>query len=203
MKKRLVAVMLLVSMLFVLSACGKENKLTVEDNVIHLKIDEAYTIKVKQTNKQKIEWNSDDERIAIVSPEGTVTGVGDGITTIEIKTEDSTEYVGVFVKSDEGYFDNEGNYIPTFTQDSDIEKIVVGIKNGSKEDATVKVGETYQLKAYTTPSESSDTIVWKSDDSTIVRVDDEGKVQIINKGTTTVTAYAPNGVNGKMILRCK
>ena len=203
MKKRLVAVMLLVSMLFVLSACGKENKLTVEDNVIHLKIDEAYTIKVKQTNKQKIEWNSDDERIAIVSPEGTVTGVGDGITTIEIKTEDSTEYVGVIVKSDEGYFDNEGNYIPTFTQDSDIEKIVVGIKNGSKEDATVKVGETYQLKAYTTPSESSDTIVWKSDDSTIVRVDDEGKVQIINKGTTTVTAYAPNGVNGKMILRCK
>ena len=195
--------MLLVSMLFVLSACGKENKLTVEDNVIHLKIDEAYTIKVKQTNKQKIEWNSDDERIAIVSPEGTVTGVGDGITTIEIKTEDSTEYVGVIVKSDEGYFDNEGNYIPTFTQDSDIEKIVVGIKNGGKEDATVKVGETYQLKAYTTPSESSDTIVWKSDDSTIVRVDDEGKVQIINKGTTTVTAYAPNGVNGKMILRCK
>ena len=42
-----------------------------------------------------------------------------------------------------------------------------------------------------------------SADSSIARVDAEGKVQIIQKGVTTVTAYAPNGVSGKIILRCK
>ena len=74
---------------------------------------------------------------------------------------------------------------------------------GGKDDISVQVGESFQLRAYTVPSDSKDTIVWQSDDSTVARVDEKGKLQAIGKGKTTITAYAPNGVNGKLIVRCK
>lgn len=168
-----------------------------------MKKDESCTIKVEQTKEETLEWVSDNEAVAIVSPEGTVTAVSGGIATITARGAESYVHVGVIVEGDGNYVDKNGNVIQVFDGESDITEIVVGVKGGGKEDVSVKVGETHQLRAYTDPSDSADPIVWKTDDSSIARVDENGKLQAINKGKTVITAYAPNGVKGEMIVRCK
>ena len=203
MKKRLISLVIIAVMAFVLCSCSKENTLSVEEDIIRMKIDDSYTLKVGQTKEEQLTWSTADSDVATVSPEGTVIATGNGITTVTAEAEGKYVHIGVIVGGNEGYYTNSGEFIPVFDGNSNITEIVVGVKGGSKEDVTVKVGDVHQLKAYVTPSDSTDTIVWQSADSSIARVDAEGKVQIIQKGITTITAYAPNGVNGKMILRCK
>ena len=203
MKKRIISLCLLLVVAAMLCSCGKENTLTVKEDVVRMKIDESYTIKVEQEKDETLTWSSADSTIAIVSPEGTVSAVGNGITTVTARGEDAYIHVGIVVGGNNDYVDENGNVVQVFDGVSDITEIAVGVKGGGKNDVTVKVGDTLELRAYTVPSDSKDTIVWQSDDSSIARIDEKGKVQIISKGVTTITAYAPNGVNGKLILRCK
>lgn len=202
MKKRMVSLCLLLASVM-LCSCGKENILTVKEDVVRMKIDESYTIKVEQEKEETLTWSSADSSIAIVSPEGTVSAVGNGITTVTARGEDAYIHVGIVVGGNNDYVDENGNVVQVFDGVSDITELAVGVRGGGKNDVTVKVGDTIELRAYTVPSDSKDTIVWQSDDSSIARVDEKGKVHIISKGVTTITAYAPNGVNGKLILRCK
>lgn len=203
MKKRMISLCLILVAAAMLCSCGKENILTVKEDVVRMKIDESYTIKVEQEKEETLTWLSADNSIAIVSPEGTVSAVGNGITTVTACGEDAYIHVGIVVGGNNDYVDENGNVVQVFDGVSDITEITVGVKGGGKNDVTVKVGDTLQLRAYTVPSDSKDAIVWQSDDSSIARIDEKGKVQIISKGIATVTAYAPNGVNGKLILRCK
>ena len=203
MRKRMLLSAIVIIIAFALCSCGGENTLSVKEDILKMKKDESCTIKVEQTKEETLEWVSDNEAVAIVSPEGTVTAVSGGIATITARGAESYVHVGVIVEGDGNYVDKNGNVIQVFDGESDITEIVVGVKGGGKEDVSVKVGETHQLRAYTDPSDSADPIVWKTDDSSIARVDENGKLQAINKGKTVITAYAPNGVKGEMIVRCK
>jgi len=202
-KKRLFIAGIAFSAAIILSSCGGENILTVKEKNIRMNIDESYTVKVQQKREETLKWTSGDESVAIVSPEGTVSAVGNGITTVTARGEDSHVHVGVIVGGNNDYTDKNGNVVRVFDGESDITEITVGVKGGGKNDISVKAGETFQLRAYTVPSDSKDTIVWQSDDSSVARVDEKGKLQAVGKGKTTITAYAPNGVNGKLIVRCK
>lgn len=203
MKKRFISAASALAAAVLLCSCGGENILTVKEKNVRMKIDESYTVKVQQKKEETLLWTSADESVAIVSPEGTVSAVGNGITTVTARGEKAFVHVGVIVGGNNDYTDKNGNVVRVFDGVSDITEISVGVRGGGKEDISVKVGESFQLRAYTVPSDSKDTIVWQSDDSTIARVDEKGKLQAVGKGKTTITAYAPNGVNGKLIVRCK
>ena len=203
MKKKLISLVLLLVAVIMLCSCSEENKLSVKEDIVRMKIDEKYTIKVSQTNEKQLTWYSLDPAVATVSPEGTVTAVGNGITTVTARTDKEHVQIGIIVGGNDGYVDNDGTYVQVFDGVSDITEITVGVKGGGKDDVTVKVGDKLQLRAYITPSDSQDPIVWKSDNNNIARVKDDGSLEIISKGIATITAYAPNGVNGKLIVRCK
>ena len=203
MKRIFISVTSVLAAAAILCSCGGENILTVKEKNIRMNIDESYTVKVQQKREETLKWTSGDESVAIVSPEGTVSAVGNGITTVTARGEDCHVHVGVIVGGNNDYTDKNGNVVRVFDGESDITEITVGVKGGGKDDISVKVGETFQLRAYTVPSDSKDIIVWQSDDSTVARVDEKGKLQTVSKGKTTITAYAPNGVNGKLIVRCK
>jgi len=203
MKKRIVSMAALAVATMLLCSCGGENVITVKEKNIRMKIDESYTIKAEQKKEETLSWTSADESVVVVSPEGTVSAVGNGITTVTARGEKAFVHIGVIVGGNNDYTDKNGNVVRVFDGVSDITEIVVGVRGGGKEDVSVKVGETFQLRAYTTPSDSKDEIVWQSDDKSVARVDDKGVLQAVGKGNTTITAYAPNGVNGKMIVRCK
>ncbi len=203
MKKRMLLSLLGVILAFTFSGCGAENTLSVKEDILKMKKDESCTIKVEQTKEEPLEWVSDNEAVAIVGPDGTVTAVNSGIATITARGEESYVHVGVIVEGDGNYVDKHGNVIQVFDGESDITEIIVGVKGGGKEDVSVKVGETHQLRAYTDPSDSTDPIVWQTSDGAVARVDENGKLQAISKGKAVITAYAPNGVKGEMIVRCK
>lgn len=203
MKKRVLSITFVAVITMLLCSCGGENVITVKEKNIRMKIDESYTIKAEQKKEETLSWTSADESVVVVSPEGTVSAVGNGITTVTARGEKAFVHIGVIVGGNNDYTDKNGNVVRVFDGVSDITEIVVGVRGGGKEDVSVKVGETFQLRAYTTPSDSKDEIVWQSDDKSVARVDEKGVLQAVGKGNTTITAYAPNGVNGKMIVRCK
>lgn len=203
MRKRILSLMSLVVLMTVLCSCGGENVITVKEKTIRMKKDESYTIKVKQTKEEKLSWSSEDESVAVVSPEGTVSAVGNGITVVTVRGEKAYVHVGVIVGGNEDYTDKDGNVVRVYDTPSDITEILVGVRNGGKSDITAKVGETHQLVAYTTPSNSKDPIDWTSADKKVARVDEKGVLQVVGKGTTTISAIAPNGIKGELIVRCK
>lgn len=203
MKKRLLFVAALTVLVTMLCSCGGDNTLSVKETHIRMKKDESYTIKVTQTKEEELTWSSNDESIAVVSPDGTVSAVGSGITTVTARGEKAYIHVGVIVEGNGDYIDKNGNLVRVRNKPSDITEIVVGVKNGGKNDITIKVGETHQLVAYKTPSDSKDPIEWEVDKKDVVRVDKDGKIQVIGKGTAIVSAYAPNNVKGEIIVRCK
>lgn len=200
MKKLLFAVL---SAVLLLSACGGDKAITVKEKNLRMNIDEKYTVKIVDGSEKDVVWSSNDESIAVVSPDGTVTAIGNGITTVTAKAADSYVHVGVIVGGNNDYTDAFGNVVEVFDGVSDITEIAVGVKNGGKGDVSVKKGETFQLVAYITPSDSKDKIVWRVEDSTVARVDEKGVLQTVGAGKTKVTAYAPNGVSGDLILRVK
>ena len=198
--------MLTVTMAF--CACGEKKGVSLKEktDVLSMKVDEKYTIKLDYEGKEPVQWTSNDEAVAVVSPDGTVSAVGNGITTVTALAEDSYVHVGVIVGGNGDYTDEFGNVVEVFDGHSDITEIVVGVKNGSKSDVTInaaKDGDTFTLRAYTQPSDSADKIVWRSADTSVARVDENGVMKITGKGMTTITAYAPNGVKGEMIVRVK
>lgn len=200
MKKLLFAVL---SAVLLLSACGGDKAITVKEKNLRMNIDEKYTVKIVDGSEKDVVWSSNDESIAVVSPDGTVTAIGNGITTVTAKAADSYVHVGVIVGGNNDYTDAFGNVVEVFDGVSDITEIAVGVKNGGKGDVSVKKGETFQLVAYITPSDSKDKIVWRVEDSTVARVDEKGVLQTVGAGKTKVTAYAPNAVSGDLILRVK
>ena len=60
---------------------------------------------------------------------------------------------------------------------------------------TIKVGETLQLMAQTTPIEASvypDSFAWSSNDESILKVDQNGMVTAVGAGTATITLTSSN-----------
>ena len=203
MKRKVFLHTLVIGAVLILSACGSKTAISVKEKNIRMNIDEKYTVKLTSGDEENVVWTSNDEGIALVSPEGTITATGNGITTVTAKAEDSYVHVGVIVGGNNDYTDEFGNVVEVFDGESDITEISVGVKNGGKGDVSVKSGESFQLRAYVTPSDSKDKIVWRAADSSVARVDEKGVLQTVGAGKTTVTAYAPNGVKGELIVRVK
>ncbi len=201
MKRKLIALGLVLVMCISLCACGsKSARLEAAEDCIKLGVGKKYTIELKQGEVDGIIWESDDEAIATVSPDGTVTAVSGGSTVITGRTEEKYVHVGVIVEGGGTYVDENGNVREVY-RESDITEIVVGVKGGSKNDVTIKRNDEFQLVAYTTPSDSEDEIVWESDKPSVVTVDENGKITARGRGTANITATAPNHVKGILIVR--
>ena len=204
MKKTIKTISLVLMLALAFSACsGKKKAISVKEDSISMNKDDNYTIKLENPSGEDVVWKSMDEKVAIVSPDGTVTAVDGGVTVITARAESSFANVGVIVDGGGEYVDKNGNTIPVFDGESDITAIVVGARGGGKNEITIRPGDKHQLVAYTTPSDSKDEILWRTNDSGVVRVNEKGEIEAISQGKTVIDAYAPNGVNGKLIVRVK
>ena len=204
MKKTIKTISLVLMLVLALSGCSEKKKaISIKEDSISMNKDDNYTIKLENQTGEDVVWKSMDEKVAIVSPDGTVTAVSGGVTVITARAESSFANVGVVVDGGGEYVDKNGNTIPVFDGESDITAIVVGARGGGKNEITIRPGDKHQLIAYTTPSDSKDKILWRTNDSGVVRVNEKGEIEAISQGKTVIDAYAPNGVNGKLIVRVK
>lgn len=206
MKKHFSIIAVILSAAVLCSACGKSDKNTVsikEQEPVRLNVDDKYTVEVKHKKGEEVQWSSNDEKIAVINSEGTITAKGNGITTVTAKTETGYDHLGVIVGGDDVYTDENGNVVQKFDQESDITEISVAVKAGGSGDISIKTGDKFTLEAKTTPADSTDKIVWQSEDPKIVKVSETGEIEACAAGKTMVRAYAPNGVCGELIVRVR
>lgn len=133
---------------------GKSEKLTV-------------TVIPEEAEESKlVTWKSSDERVATVSSDGTVTGVGRGTAVIT-----GTLSNGMAVTS--------------------TVKVVVpatGIEVSEK--LTVNKGESKKIAAKIIPGDSDDSLSFESLDESTATVDSEGNVTGVKKGTASIKVSA-------------
>lgn len=119
----------------------------------------------------KITWKSSNTKVAKVNSKGKVTAVGAGQATISASTKDGASDT-CLIKVPKA--------VPT--------KITL-----SPSSRKIEKDSSYKLKVKRTPSNASLYLSWKSSDSSIASVDQEGNVTAHKAGTVTITATAFNG----------
>ena len=153
------------------------DELTLNRKSLDLEVDDTYTLKATIGGKTaSVSWESDDEEVATVSSSGKVTAVGGGIAYITAETRDG-ESVECEVNVEEASGGGD----------------VTGVKL-NKEEIEIGVGQTYQLSATVRPSNASNkNLKWESDDKDTAKVDSNGKVTGVSKGTAYITVTTKDG----------
>jgi len=120
-----------------------------------------------------VSWTSSDSNIATVS-DGKITGLKAGTAKITVTTTDGSK---------------------TATCDVTVSAKTVASTAIvlSPTSQTLAVTKTQQLTATLTPTDSTDTITWKSSDAAVATVSDKGLVTAVKAGTATITATTTSG----------
>ncbi|MDD5936190.1 MAG: sugar-binding protein, partial [Clostridiales bacterium] len=184
--KRLTSAVAVISMMFVnLTGSGisvnaaavSEQPVFEETECRRILVDESYDFDIKNAPSQATyQWKSSNETVAKVDKDGVVTAVAAGYATITCKItsgDDSTVLKAkVCVK-----------------EESEKPAIKMWINNKIKGMAE---GETYNLNCSFRPSKVSEFVNWTSSDTTIAKVNGNGVVTALSKGTVTITATTLN-----------
>ena len=126
------------------------------------------TITPTTASDKTISWESGDESKVTVDG-GVVTAVGNGTTTVTGTVDGKSDSITVHV-------------ITSATG--------VTITEGSTYE--IEKNHTAQLHAVVTPGDSTDNVVWSSDDETVLSVDSSGEINAHKAGTATIKARAGN-----------
>lgn len=162
--KKIFSLALALVMCLSLCACGAE-KQTVEINY-----GEEHTIELKK-QQEGIVWETENPDIVTVQ-NGTVTGIAPGNAIVTAAKDGKTiAEISVSVKI------------------IDISAILLSQKN-----VEIELEESMQLQYVLMPDNASDYgLSWKSANTEIADVDDNGNIRAVAPGTTTIVCATPNG----------
>ena len=147
------------------------NTLTIiQGNTASLKAD----IKPSNATYNEANFSSDDESIAVVDEDGTITAIEPGTTWIWAKAKD-----------------NSGKYARCYV--TVIEPIpATGITISDKQIVLI-AGESKKMVYTVKPYNTTDELTWSSGEETIATVNGSGEITAHRTGTTTVTAMTSSG----------
>ncbi|MDR3596190.1 Ig-like domain-containing protein [Clostridium sp.] len=139
------------------------------------------TVSPSNASNTAVKWKSSNEKVATVNSNGKITAVKNGTAIITCTAKDgSNKKVTCKV---------------TVTSTSTVK--VTGITLNQTSLSIVK-GNTATLTATVSPSNASNTTVrWKSSDEKVAKVNSNGKITALKKGTATITCIARDGSNKK------
>ena len=149
---------------------------------------ETYVVRVSG-GSGTYKWVSEDEGIASVDANGKITAVSGGTVNVLVTDGSKKGVVIVRVKAT--------GSLPAAPV-TNTETAPSGSHKLNREDITLKVGETFQLKAEGVMSSP----VWNSSKSSVVTVNGSGVVKGVAPGTSTVTV-SWNGGSLSCIVRVK
>ena len=131
------------------------------------------------TNKH-VNWSSEDEKVAVVDANGVVAAIGNGTTNIVASTVN-----GITAKC-------------AVTVTTPATAIAIGNKS-----LTIGKKETFSLIPQLTPETSTDATHYVSSDEKIVRVNDDGTLTGVAKGSAEITATTDSGVTTTVTVTVK
>lgn len=125
------------------------------------------------SNKKVTYTISGKKGIATVNSKGVIKAKKVGTTYVTIKSKDGKKSVKIKV------------VVP--------KKVVASVKLSAK-NKTIKVGESFTLKATVNPTNATNkNVTWKSSNTKVATVNSEGKVKGIKKGTAKITVTTLDG----------
>jgi len=153
------------------------DKITLSQKSMNIPVGESkiLTADISPSNatNQEVIWTSSDTSVATVDASGNITGVSLGTATITVTAKDKS---GVSASCKVSVY-------------RAVDKITL-----NKSELKIKVNETYDLTATVSPSNATDpSYTWKSSDTSVAKVDENGKVTALKGGTATITATANDG----------
>ncbi len=149
--------------------------LKISDSELYVPIGTTKTLSWLPTpinaKKPSVTWTSSDEKVATVSQSGVVTGWKKGTATITVSTGN-------------GYFAKCRVTVPP-----DPDKLTLPSKKIS-----LYKGKTRKLSASVVPTDAYAKLSWKSSDTKVAIVSDDGTVTALYPGKAIITATSQNGV---------
>ena len=159
-----------------------KNTLKLSSTSLKIAVSKSASITANASSGGKVEWKSSNTKVATVSSSGQIKGVSDGtatITAIDTKTNLTAKCTVNVIKTD-------------YTS------ITL-----SKTSESVYVGKSFTLTATTKPT-SDGKVNFKSSNTSVAKVSDNGKVTAVNAGTATITAYDSTGlITAKCTVKVK
>ena len=158
--------------IFVEKADPVPNGLAFSSDIVQAKMGEDVVLPtLSNPYELTLTWSSEDEEVATVDNEGNVTLVGPGTTIISATFAGNDDYLAGTVS----YSLHVAKADP--------------VPNGlafSTEEATARMGEDFELPAFSNPN--SLPVTWTSSETSVATVDDEGNVTLVGPGTTIISA---------------
>lgn len=137
----------------------------------------ACTISPSDASNQKVVWSSADPKIAKVSSNGVVTGVGTGTTTITCTSTDGSEI----------------SASATVTVITAVKKVAFAERSVS-----LTAGKRLSISATVTPQDATNpSLHWSSSNTAVATVSSSGIVTAISSGECIITAQAVDGSEAK------
>lgn len=131
-------------------------------------------VKPSNATYNEATFTSDDESIAVIDEDGTITAISPGTTWIWAKAKD-----------------NSGKYARCYV--TVIEPIpATGITISDKQIVLI-AGESKKMVYTMKPNNTTDDLTWSSGEETIATVNGNGEITAHRTGTTTVTAMTSSG----------
>ena len=133
------------------------------------------TVLPENASDRSVTWTTNNPNVATVNSEGVVTAVAAGSATITATTNDGSNLSASCAVS---------VYVPASA---------ISLNTNS---LTLEIDETSQLVAYIYPSNTTNkTVTWRSSDTSIARVSNNGLVTAVSPGSVTITATTTDGSN--------
>ncbi|MCQ2519343.1 MAG: Ig-like domain-containing protein [Lachnospiraceae bacterium] len=154
-----------------------------------------------------IAWTSDDETVATVDSDGTVRAVGVGKTTIRAVAVESSAYPKPTASYSITVFIPIEDIVISDTQATLRRKdtIVDDLSGLSDEEAEAN-RNTIKLSVSKVPENTTDagTLTWKSSNTGVATVNQNGVVTAVKVGSATITASTKGSISGKSFsVSCK
>ena len=128
------------------------------------------TVKPNDATDKTVAWSSSNTSIVTVDQSGKVIAVNEGSATITAKAGEKRATCSVTVKKN---------------------VIAVTSVTLNKTELSLNKGQSETLTAAVKPDDATDkTVAWSSSNTSIVTVDQSGKVIAVNEGSATITAKA-------------
>ena len=145
------------------------------------------TAKVEPTNATNpaVTWSSNNESVATVGTDGTVTAVSAGTATITVTTADGNKTAECKV-----------------TVNAPQTKPVTGVTL-NRSAITLEVNGSEKLTATVEPSDATNqNVTWESNATNVATVGQDGTVTAVSAGTATITAIAQDGsgISGSCVV---
>ena len=142
-------------------------EITIDAGAIY---DLVATVYPSNATNKTLEWKSGNENIATVSQAGRVTGVGKGVTYINVKATDGSGVIAKECKVTVNSYEVEGISL-------------------DKSSLSLTSGSTSQLTATITPDNAlNKNVAWTTSNASVATVSESGLVTAVGSGTATITA---------------